>query len=119
MHDVPRESLGHHLGFVKDQENRNQLDERLAREFLRFILNVPDSIPAFIQNTHAMFTISKNPLLPPLTRKMKNHRTQMTLLAAGNVKPMAVLVHLPLVANHPSLQQPLTTHQLLMEPANA
>jgi histone deacetylase 1/2 len=33
MHDVPRESVGEHLGFGKDEEEgRDELDERLARE---------------------------------------------------------------------------------------
>ena len=34
MQDVPRESLGRHLGFGKDkQEGRDELDKNLAREF--------------------------------------------------------------------------------------
>jgi len=32
MQDVPRESLSHHLGFRKgDQEERDELDKKLAR----------------------------------------------------------------------------------------
>lgn len=34
MHDVPRESVGQHLGFGKDEEEgRDALDESVAREF--------------------------------------------------------------------------------------
>ncbi|XP_006456928.1 histone deacetylase complex catalytic component RPD3 [Agaricus bisporus var. bisporus H97] len=32
MHDVPRETVGHHLGLVKDEEGWDELDERLARK---------------------------------------------------------------------------------------
>ena len=33
MHDVPRESVGEHLGVDKDEEeSRDELDERLARK---------------------------------------------------------------------------------------
>lgn len=37
MHDVPRESVKEHLGFGKDdEEGRDELDDRLAREFQLF-----------------------------------------------------------------------------------
>ena len=37
MHDVPRESLGQHLGFRKDEEEgRDELDEHLARRLYHF-----------------------------------------------------------------------------------
>jgi hypothetical protein len=32
MHDVPRESLGVHLGLGEDDEEMDDLDERLARK---------------------------------------------------------------------------------------
>ena len=41
MHDVPRESVGEHLGFGKDGDDRQDaLDDRLARQYKR--------IPAFL-----------------------------------------------------------------------
>ena len=33
MHDVPKESVGHHLGFIKDNDGRDEPDERVARVF--------------------------------------------------------------------------------------
>ena len=34
MQDVPRETLGQHLGFGRDEEEgRDELDERLARQY--------------------------------------------------------------------------------------
>ena len=37
MHDVPRQSVGEHLGFGKDDDlGRDELDDRLARELLSF-----------------------------------------------------------------------------------
>ena len=39
MHDVPRESVGEHLGFGKDEEEgRDELDERVARMSLFFFV---------------------------------------------------------------------------------
>jgi histone deacetylase 1/2 len=38
-HDVPRETVGHHLGFVKDEEGWDELDERLARKIFTIISN--------------------------------------------------------------------------------
>ena len=36
MHDVPRESVGEHLGFGKDGDDRQDaLDDRLARQYKR------------------------------------------------------------------------------------
>ncbi|TFK43975.1 histone deacetylase RPD3 [Crucibulum laeve] len=43
MHDVPRESVGQHLGFGKDDEgSRDKLDERLAQHS-RYIYNLQES----------------------------------------------------------------------------
>lgn len=39
MHDVPRESLGAHLGFAYDDEEepRDELDEQIARKPYPFV----------------------------------------------------------------------------------
>ncbi|KJA29569.1 hypothetical protein HYPSUDRAFT_31491 [Hypholoma sublateritium FD-334 SS-4] len=43
MHDVPRESIGEHLGFGKDgDEGRDELDDRLAQH-ARYLYNLQDS----------------------------------------------------------------------------
>ncbi|KXN81843.1 putative histone deacetylase 1-B [Leucoagaricus sp. SymC.cos] len=44
MHDVPRESLGNHLGF-KDEEGWDNLDERLAQH-ARYVYNLQESSSA-------------------------------------------------------------------------
>ena len=33
MQDVPRESIGQHLGFGRDEEGRDELDDQLARQY--------------------------------------------------------------------------------------
>ncbi|KAG6845536.1 hypothetical protein H0H87_007780 [Tephrocybe sp. NHM501043] len=43
MHDVPRESVSHHLG-LDDDEPRDDLDERLARKFVVYSLNASSNI---------------------------------------------------------------------------
>ena len=41
MHDVPRESVGQHLGFGRDnEEGRDELDERVARMSLSSFSNI-------------------------------------------------------------------------------
>lgn len=42
MHDVPRESIGEHLGFGKDEEGRDELDERVAQH-ARYLYNLQES----------------------------------------------------------------------------
>ena len=41
MHDVPRESVGQHLGLFRDDQlgSRDELDDRLARMFTRLASN--------------------------------------------------------------------------------
>ncbi|KAF8180206.1 histone deacetylase RPD3 [Pholiota molesta] len=41
MQDVPRESVGEHLGFGKDEERQDELDDRLAQH-ARYLYNVQD-----------------------------------------------------------------------------
>lgn len=49
MHDVPRESLGHHLGFVRDEQGWDELDERLARK-----------VPIYSPTQILMYSISEH-----------------------------------------------------------
>ena len=69
MHDVPRQSVGEHLGFGKDDDlGRDELDDRLARKLL-FILfsSFTDTKTHYLQNTRGIYTPSKTtpPPLPP------------------------------------------------------
>ncbi|KAL9713229.1 hypothetical protein Ac2012v2_004470 [Leucoagaricus gongylophorus] len=45
MHDVPKESVGHHLGFIKDNDGRDELDERVAQH-VRYVYNLQESFSA-------------------------------------------------------------------------
>ncbi|KAJ3562842.1 hypothetical protein NP233_g9325 [Leucocoprinus birnbaumii] len=45
MHDVPKESVGHHLGFMKDEEGWDELDERLAQH-ARYVYTLQESSSA-------------------------------------------------------------------------
>ena len=59
MHDVPRESVGEHLGFGKDDdESRDELDDRVAR----MSPSSPKSLRrlTFVQSTHGISTTSRN-----------------------------------------------------------
>lgn len=75
MHDVPRESVGAHLGFGKDEdEGRDELDEQLARMY--FLLS-PHYITetGTMQSMHDMYTIYKG-----LTHRQKNLTTILGIL---------------------------------------
>ncbi|KAF9443827.1 histone deacetylase RPD3 [Macrolepiota fuliginosa MF-IS2] len=45
MHDVPKESIGHHLGFMKDEEGWDELDERLAQH-ARYVYTLQETSSA-------------------------------------------------------------------------
>ena len=79
MHDVPRESLGKHLGLAEDEdEEMDELDERLARKppTTLFVYFHNDSL----QNMHDMSTTCKNPTRHQMNQKCRTwnlmlHRT--------------------------------------------
>ena len=70
MHDVPRESLGEHLGVADDEdEEMDELDERLARKppIILFVHFDNDSL----QNMHDMSTTCKKPIRHQMNQKCR------------------------------------------------
>lgn len=114
MHDVPKESLGHHLRFAKDDEGWDGLDERLARKPPppTFSPNPLIHREKPTQNTQDMSTTSKNPLRPPPNLRTRNHGTRMTPPTAGDVNPTTVLME----ANHPATAPTNSSHPLPQTP---
>lgn len=68
MHDVPRESVGQHLGFGKDEEEgRDALDESVAREYRSVIFLRCHHADAH-QNTHDLCITCKKRTCPQMTQ---------------------------------------------------
>lgn len=110
MHDVPKESIGHHLGFTKDEEGWDGLDERLARKSPSHIpvkpLTCKKTNPT--QNMQDMSTTSRNPPPPPPNLRMKNPGTRMTPLIAGDANPTTVSMGVKPPPTAPTSFQQLT-----------
>lgn len=76
MHDVPRESVGQHLGFGKDdEEGRDALDESVARTWsMSSYLICPLLTSSVLQNMPVWYITSKN-LLSPRTTPLATRTT--------------------------------------------
>ena len=85
MHDVPRQSVGEHLGFGKDDDlGRDELDDRLARKSLfsfPLFSSFTDTKTHNLQNTRGIYTPFKTTLPPlPPPHQPNQTRTHGTLI---------------------------------------
>ena len=92
MRDVPRESLGHHLGFGKDkQEGRDELDKTLARKLESFLRLSVLLNPCTKQDMHDMCTNFKMVIPQPTNLRILKNGDRTTLrpaLTTGGVEPI-------------------------------
>ena len=99
MQDVPRETLGQHLGFGfgfgrDEEEGRDELDERLARQYFLCQTQIHADL-LNIQNMQDMYTIYKIPTLQLKIQKVPIPGTLMNHQVVKTTGDVVLTVHPP------------------------